>query len=420
MLEKNLQLGDSGENVKILQEKLKILGFYNPVITGSFGLATEEGVKAFQREYDLEETGIVDNEMWEMLLGFTEVSYYATSNYPTLSFGSSGAYVKDLQTKLKALLYYTGTINSSFDLETENAVKRLQYNNKLTTTGVVNNQTWELVDFLYGNLNECVTGNTSGENNYLTYSVKKGDTLYSIASKYNTTVDEIIRANNLTSNVLSVGQVLKIPSISETITNIYTVQSGDTLYSIASKYNTTVDEIKRLNNLTSNTLSVGQVLKIPSTSETTTNTYTVQSGDTLYSIASRYNTTVDEIKRLNNLTSNTLSVGQVLKISSTGGTTTNTYTVKSGDTLYSIASKYNTTVDEIKRLNSLTSNTLSIGQVLKIPSAGGTTSTTYTVKSGDTLYSIASKYNTTVDEIKRLNNLTSNTLSVGQLLKISM
>ena len=76
-----------------------------------------------------------------------------------------------------------------------------------------------------------------------------------------------------------------------------------------------MDAIKSLNNLSSNTLSIGQVLKIPTTSsESPTTTYTVASGDTLYAIARKFNTTVDAIKSLNNLSSNTLSIGQVLKI----------------------------------------------------------------------------------------------------------
>ena len=100
---------------------------------------------------------------------------------------------------------------------------------------------------------------------------------------------------------------------------------------------------------------------------------------------------------------------------------TTTYTVKSGDTLYSIANKYNTNITTLKNLNNLTSNLLSIGQVIKVPSTtdGTTTSTTtYTVKSGDTLYSIANKYGLTVSELKNLNNLTTNTLTIGQTLKI--
>lgn len=145
------------------------------------------------------------------------------------------------------------------------------------------------------------------------YTVKSGDTLYSIAQKYNTTIDDIMKLNNLTTSVLSLGQKLKIPQVLEPSGGIdYVVKSGDNLYSIAQKYNTTVNEIKSLNNLSSNLLSVGQTLKIPNQSGSIT--YTVKGGDNLYSIARRYNTTVDEIKRKNNLTSNNLSVGQILVI----------------------------------------------------------------------------------------------------------
>ena len=250
-----------------------------------------------------------------------------------------------------------------------------------------------------------------------TYIVQKGDSLYSISQKLNTTVDELKKLNNLTSNTLQIGQVLKIPTkeIYEEEETLYTVKAGDTLYKIAAANNTTVDEIKALNNLTSNNLSIGQLLKIPSplTPETT---YTVQKGDSLYAIANKYNTTVDALKKANNLTSNILSIGQVLKIPTALETETGiTYTVKSGDSLYSIARKYNTTVDAIKSLNNLSSNLLSIGQVLKIPT-GASLETTYTVQKGDSLYSIAKKFNTTVATLKELNNLTSNLLSIGQIL----
>lgn len=249
-----------------------------------------------------------------------------------------------------------------------------------------------------------------------TYIVQKGDSLYSISQKLNTTVDELKKLNNLTSNTLQIGQVLKIPTkeIYEEET-LYTVKAGDTLYKIAAANNTTVDEIKALNNLTSNNLSIGQLLKLPSplTPETT---YTVQKGDSLYAIANKYNTTVDALKKANNLTSNILSIGQVLKIPTVLETETGiTYTVKSGDSLYSIAREYNTTVDAIKSLNNLSSNLLSIGQVLKIPT-GASLETTYTVQKGDSLYSIAKKFNTTVATLKELNNLTSNLLSIGQIL----
>lgn len=205
----------------------------------------------------------------------------------------------------------------------------------------------------------------------------------------------------------------------------YTVQKGDSLYAIAKKYNTTVDTIKQINNLTSNNLSIGQILKLPTTS--TTNTYTVKAGDTLYRIAAQNNTTVDILKQLNNLTTNTLSIGQILKLPSTEiieiPSTAINYTIKAGDTLYSIAKKYDTTVDKIKQLNNLTTNTLSIGQQVTIPTTQfvetPTTTKTHTVVPGDTLYSIARNYNTTINNIKSLNNLTTDILTIGQQLLIS-
>lgn len=152
---------------------------------------------------------------------------------------------------------------------------------------------------------------------------------------------------------------------------------------------------------------------------TNPSTYVVKSGDSLWNIANRYNTTVNELKKLNNLNSNNLSIGQVILIPQQNTTDTNTYTVKSGDSLWRIANRYNTTVDELKRLNNLTSNTLSIGQILKIPNIiGNLPNFTYTVKSGDSLWSIANRYNTSVSAIKQLNNLNNNLLFIGQILKI--
>ena len=154
-----------------------------------------------------------------------------------------------------------------------------------------------------------------------TYVVKKGDSLYQIAKKYNTTVDEIKKLNNLSSNTLKIGQNLLIPAKKaststtpvEDNTTIYIVKKGDSLYQIAKKNNTTVAKIKELNNLKSDILSINQELKIPKSSEEYI-LYTVKKGDSLYQISKRYNTTVDEIKKLNNLNNNVLSINQELKI----------------------------------------------------------------------------------------------------------
>ena len=200
------------------------------------------------------------------------------------------------------------------------------------------------------------------------YTVQSGDSLYGIARRYNTTVNEIKRSNGLTSDLLTVGRQLLLPS-SESIDEpkqdgTYTVKLGDTLYGVARTYGVTVDELKRANNLTNNILTVGQVLNIPSQTGTTDNSYTVQSGDSLYSIAKRFNTTVDELKTINNLTSDILSIGQKLLIPSS---TERTYIVKSGDSLWKISREFGVSVNEIRKLNSLTSDILTIGQQLIIP-----------------------------------------------------
>lgn len=201
------------------------------------------------------------------------------------------------------------------------------------------------------------------------YTVKKGDSLWKIANKYNTTVEKLKSANNLKTNTLSVGQKLVIPSISVSpeVSDTYIVQKGDSLWSIANKFNMTVSKLKNLNNLTNNLLSIGQVLKIKDSFNNGKTTYTVQKGDSLWVIANKYGITTEELKSYNNLTSNLLSIGQVLKIPQGKTSTENIYTVKKGDSLWTIANRYNTTVEKIKVLNNLTSNLLSIGQQLKIP-----------------------------------------------------
>lgn len=280
-----------------------------------------------------------------------------------------------------------------------------------------------------------------------TYTVKAGDTLYGISNQFGVSVTELAELNNIKGSNLQIGQILSIPGKTGTNPNnmfMYTVKVGDTLYGIAKKYNTTVNDIINLNYLKNTNLTPGQVLRIPETYTKEEEmmlpnyiNYVVTKGDTLYSIAKKYNISVDTLIKDNSITNNTLKVGQNLKIRiplnsnilieecigpdytpPDNNIPTITYTVKKGDSLYSIASKFNTNVSTITNLNNLTSNNLSIGQVLKIPQTTNENIKTYIVQKGDSLYSIAKKFNTTVDSIKRKNNLTTNTLMIGQKLNI--
>lgn len=270
-----------------------------------------------------------------------------------------------------------------------------------------------------------------------TYIVKAGDTLYGISNQYGVSVTELASLNNVNANSLKVGQKLIIPSKSGLNPDnmfMYTVKKGDSLYAIAKLYGTSVDEIKKLNYLTSNSLIVGQVLRIPEVYTKPDDmvvpnyiSYTVKKGDTLYSIAKKYGVSADTIIQDNNLKNSNLSVGQILRIRSGEGevlecfgedyndsiSNYKTYIVQKGDSLYTISRRYGVSVDDIKRVNNLKSNTLSIGQELLIPSND---LDYYTVQRGDSLYSIAKKFGISVDYLKKKNNLTSNTLSIGQRL----
>jgi len=210
--------------------------------------------------------------------------------------------------------------------------------------------------------------------------------------------------------------------------NTYTVKSGDSLWSIARRYNITVDKLKELNDLNSNLLKIGQILIISEDIKEPNNIedyiiYTVKRGDTLYSIARSYNIDINELKNYNNLTDNILSINQELKIPIKNieeeqvSTEYTDYIVKRGDSLYNISKTYGIPIQDLMKYNNLNTNLLSIGQILKIP-VSTTSNIEYIVKAGDTLYSIASTYNTTVNNIKAKNNLINNTLQIGQKLII--
>ena len=243
--------------------------------------------------------------------------------------------------------------------------------------------------------------------------------------------------NNLTDYVegvvKAIADYVQVPYTKDSTTqeNYYTVRRGDTLYSIANKFGTTVDTIKRLNNLTSNTLTIGQTLLISEETLPEVSTYIVEKGDTLYGIANKFGTTVDIIKRLNNLTVNTLLPGQQILVPATDQTPVEEeptippieqpyiiYTVQKGDSLWKISQRYKVPVNDITAFNNLSNINLKIGDELRIPITNMETEVTYTVKRGDTLWSIAKDFEVSVDDIKNVNNLATNLLTVGQNLII--
>lgn len=314
-----------------------------------------------------------------------------------------------------------------------------------------------------------------------TYTVVSGDYLIKIGTAYGVSVAQLKEWNNLTGDIIFVGQTLKVsaPTIApvETVTppvetvvtpeapapttptttvgQTYKVVSGDTLYGVATKNGVSVAQLKEWNNLTSDLIFVGQTLKVAAptvapvetvtppvetvvtpeapapTAPTTTvgQTYKVVSGDTLYGIATKNGVSVAQIQEWNALSGSTIYVGQVLKVSAPTQTVAPVETketihkVVKGDTLAALAKKYKTTVDAIKTWNGLTSNTIYIGQSLIVEKTetvvNQETTKSYTVKSGDTLWKVAMNNDTTVANLKKLNNLSTVVIYTGQSLKVS-
>lgn len=325
---------------------------------------------------------------------------------------------------------------------------------------VINNKN----DYNYSN-----SGNADSSNGY--YTVQSGDTLSGIALKFSTTSSKLAQLNSLSNpNLIYVGQRLLVNQGSDSnssssdqsssaTTNTeasaasYTVKLGDTLSGIASQYNTTVNQIVSLNQLSNpNLIYVGQVLKLKnsqttnssSSSSSTAGTYTVKAGDTLSAIASRYSTSSSTLASLNSLSNpNLIYVGQVLKVSSNASTSSSTgssanstvttaasYTVKAGDTLSAIAAKYGTTYQALASANSISNpNDIYVGQVIKVSAtataassqAASSTSSngSYTVKSGDTLYGIALANGLNWQTLAKQNGISDpNVIFVGQKLSL--
>ena len=261
-----------------------------------------------------------------------------------------------------------------------------------------------------------------------THKVKKGDNLGEISEKYGVTVAEIKKWNKLKSNNIPLGKSLKIISNERVVTTVkkevksdviasndkprkdqksdvsdkedsfYVVQQGDNLSTIAKKYNVSIDDLKQWNDLSDNTIQLESKLKIAdiindTKEESTPKTeiknveYVVQRGDNLSSIAKKNNVAVSDLKTWNDLSDDTIQLGDKIIVAKKLVLDTNQsvaekhskkekvaknqnedhYYVKKGDSLFSIAKKYpGVTISDIKKWNGIRGNELKPGMKLKI------------------------------------------------------
>ncbi|MCI8380925.1 MAG: LysM peptidoglycan-binding domain-containing protein [Lachnospiraceae bacterium] len=238
-----------------------------------------------------------------------------------LRLGSSGQDVITLQYLLNVAAEFNSAIpapvqDGNFGIETGQAVAAFQSTAGLFPDGIVGPLTWQALYEIYLGAEDVIPPDSG--TGVTEYVVRPGDTLWLLAQRFDTTVDAIKKLNGLTGDDLQIGQVLRIPTAESSDGSYfeYVVRPGDTLWLLARRYGTTVDAIIRLNGLPDDNLSIGQILKIPSAGETPAPyfEYTVRSGDSLWLLAQRFGTTVDAIKRLNGLSSDNLSIGQLLRI----------------------------------------------------------------------------------------------------------
>ncbi|MDD4187787.1 MAG: LysM peptidoglycan-binding domain-containing protein [Bacilli bacterium] len=208
------------------------------------------------------------------------------------------------------------------------------------------------------------------------YIVEPSDNLYRIASRFNTTVDKLRELNNLDSDLLHVGNIIVVDDLynpeNESVYKRYIIKKDDTIYSIAYNYRMTTNELLEINNKLNDDIKAGEIIYVYNNPPLLSDEilYTVKTGDSLYSIANNYETTVANLMKNNNLTDDFLSVGMELIIKVKSLETddeTEIYTVVPGDSLYSIGQKKGISAHELKQLNNLTSDSLSIGEQLLVP-----------------------------------------------------
>ncbi len=297
-------------------------------------------------------------------------------------------------------------------------------------------------------------GNVYSKSGKYYHIVRRGESLGVIAEKNGVGLSQLRNWNGISGNRIYPGQKLAIYTSSNKSTSstsgkstvstsnrnssvtYHRVRSGEVLGSIANRYGISVENLRKWNNISGDRINKGQSLRVKSPTAragiSSGQYHSVKSGESLSIIAGKYGTSVTKIKAMNNLRSNSLRVGQKLLVenskqkvivpSNQNLTNGKYHVVKSGDNLSSIATKYGVGISDIQRWNGMSGTRIDSGQKLIISGSKApnysSNSSYYVVKSGDTLWDLAKKFNTTESKLKSANGLNSSRLNVGQKLKV--
>lgn len=244
---------------------------------------------------------------------------------------------------------------------------------------------------------------------YDAYIVQAGDSLFSIAEEFDTTIADLRQINGIAEGeTLFAGQNILLPTGASSFVEAYEVQPGDTLFGISKRFNTSIAIIQGLNDIgDSNHIEAGQTLIVPSLNEANVLIHVVTPNESLFSIARRYLTTVSELKSLNSIADEReLALGASILVPNIDGTKYELYEVVAADTLYSISRRFATTEETLASLNGLSdARALEAGQSILVPRIDDERYEVHEIKSGDTLYNISRRFNTSVAQLRALNGI---------------
>nr|HPN39596.1 LysM peptidoglycan-binding domain-containing protein [Melioribacteraceae bacterium] len=311
-----------------------------------------------------------------------------------------------------------------------------------------------------------ISENLVQNGNWVRHKIRSGETLAGIADKYNVKISQLKKWNSLKKERLIVGNNLKIylgnsgdeevnrnMKVSQTTTK-YKVKRGESLSTIAEKFDVTIAQIRSWNNLRSNKIAAGQIINIKNTDAVTSlgdnnskknintsSSYLIKKGDTIEEIAKSYNVSTDDLRKWNDIKGDKITAGETLtllpnkkvneKLTEKSSNSTSSYIVKKGDSLGKIANKFNVSISDLQNWNNLTGSKISVGQEIVV--SGGTVksdssksktkkntknSSIHVVKNGESLWKIAEKYSVSVNQLKSANNLKNEKVSIGQKLQI--
>lgn len=288
----------------------------------------------------------------------------------------------------------------------------------------------------------------------VTHTVRRGDVLGRIARKYGVSVSQLMRTNGLRGTTINIGQQLVVPVPSydssplladikgkEVVTVDYgrpavrpiladgaperrTARRSRTTPIVKASTSAEASSPKRPSGDARDEREEEEPEEAESAEEGQTRiVYTVRRGDNLTEISRKYGVSVSDIRNWNGIAGSRIQAGQKLYLyednpaKASASTSTTVYRVRRGDTISEIARSYGVRASDIRRWNDLRTNTIRVGQRLTIH--GTSAPTTYRVRRGDSLYVIARKHGVTIDDLKRWNSLTSSKIRPGQELKIN-